>query len=189
MYIATLRGCRPTRTLRASFPPPPLKSICRDKPFPLPKHVASSETTPAVDDPFASSCAATALRSVDSVSANAIVARAVGGRTSARPQLLQMELPPGAGLCGVDRWCEEAREKNFLFEIGIDLPPGTSEDDLSIAVAAWNSHVQRKRSSKVARRPVADVMIGALAQANDGLITRNASDFRALFPSLNIVTP
>ena len=84
---------------------------------------------------------------------------------------------------------DEAREKNFLFEIGIDLPPGTSEEALSIAVAAWNSHVQHKRSSKVARRPVADILIGALAQANDGLITRNASDFRALFPSLNIVTP
>ena len=84
---------------------------------------------------------------------------------------------------------DEAREKNFLFEIGIDLPPGTSEDDLSIAVAAWNSYVQRKRSGKVARRPVADVMIGALAQANDGLITRNARDFLSLFPSLNIVTP
>ena len=79
MYIATLRGCRPNHTLRASFPPPPLKSICRDKPFPSPKHVASSETTPAVDDPFASSCAAPALRSVDSVSANAVVARAAGG--------------------------------------------------------------------------------------------------------------
>ena len=84
---------------------------------------------------------------------------------------------------------DEARERNFLFEIGIDLPPGVSDEDLSIAVSAWNRHVQRKRSGKVARRPVADVMIGALAQANDGLITRNADDFRALFPSLNIVTP
>ena len=84
---------------------------------------------------------------------------------------------------------DEARERNFLFEIGIDLPPGVSDEDLSIAVSASNRHVQRKRSGKVARRPVADVMIGALAQANDGLITRNADDFRALFPSLNIVTP
>ena len=84
---------------------------------------------------------------------------------------------------------DEARERNFLFEIGIDLPPGVSDEDLSIAVSAWNRHVQRKRSGKAARRPVADVMIGALAQANDGLITRNADDFRALFPSLNIVTP
>ena len=84
---------------------------------------------------------------------------------------------------------DEARERKFLFEIGVDLPPGVGEDDLSIAIAAWSSHVQRKRSGKTARRPVADVMIGALAQANAGLITRNASDFRALFPSLNIVTP
>ena len=84
---------------------------------------------------------------------------------------------------------DEARERDFLFEIGIDLPPSFSEEDLSLAHAAWNDHIQRKRSGKVARRPVADVMIGALAQANDGLITRNADDFRALFPSLNIVTP
>ena len=84
---------------------------------------------------------------------------------------------------------DEARERNFLFEIGIDLPPGVSDEDLSIAAATWNRHIQRKRSGKAARRPVADVMIGALAQANDGLITRNADDFRALFPSLNIVTP
>ena len=84
---------------------------------------------------------------------------------------------------------DEAREREFLFEIGIDLPPGVSENDLSIAFAAWNNHVQRKRSGKATRRPVADVMIGALAQANDGLITRNAKDFHSLFPSLNIVTP
>ena len=84
---------------------------------------------------------------------------------------------------------DETRERDFLFEIGIDLPPGFSEDDLSLAHAAWNDHIQRKRSGKTARRPVADVMIGALAKANDGLITRNADDFRALFPTLNIVTP
>ena len=84
---------------------------------------------------------------------------------------------------------DETRERDFLFEIGIDLPPGFSEDDLSLAHAAWNDHIQRKRSGKAARRPVADVMIGALAQANDGLITRNASDFRTLFPALTIVSP
>ena len=84
---------------------------------------------------------------------------------------------------------DETRERDFLFEIGIDLPPAFNEDDLSLAHAAWNNHIQRKRSGKTARRPVADVMIGALAQANDGLITRNVSDFRALFPKLNIVTP
>ncbi|MBQ3289588.1 MAG: type II toxin-antitoxin system VapC family toxin [Kiritimatiellae bacterium] len=84
---------------------------------------------------------------------------------------------------------DETRERDFLFEIGIDLPPTFGEDDLSLAHAAWNNHIQRKRSGKVAKRPVADVMIGALAQATNGLITRNADDFRALFPTLNIVTP
>ena len=84
---------------------------------------------------------------------------------------------------------DETRERDFLFEIGIDLPPGFSEDDLSLAHTAWNDHIQRKRSGKAARRPVAEVMIGALAQANDGLITRNASDFRTLFPALTIVSP
>ena len=84
---------------------------------------------------------------------------------------------------------DETRERSFLFEIGIDLPPSFTEDDLSLAHAAWNDHIQRKRSGKAARRPVAYVMIGALAKANDGLITRNADDFRALFPSLNIITP
>ena len=84
---------------------------------------------------------------------------------------------------------DETRERDFLFEIGIDLPPTFGEDDLSLAHAAWNNHIQRKRSGKVAKRPVADVMIGALAQATNGLITRNPDDFRALFPTLNIVTP
>ena len=84
---------------------------------------------------------------------------------------------------------DETREREFLFEIGIDLPPAFGEEDLSLAHAAWNDHIQRKRMGKVARRPVADVMIGALAQANDGLITRNADDFRALFPTLTIVSP
>jgi hypothetical protein len=84
---------------------------------------------------------------------------------------------------------DEAREREFLFEIGIDLPPTFDEDDLSLAHAAWNDHIQRKRFGKATRRPVADVMIGALAQANDGLITRNANDFRTLFPALTIVSP
>lgn len=84
---------------------------------------------------------------------------------------------------------DEAREREFLFEIGIDLPPTFSDIDLSFAHSAWNEHIQRKRANKTAKRPVADVMIGALAQSNNGLITRNASDFHALFPKLKIIEP
>ena len=81
------------------------------------------------------------------------------------------------------------RENQFLFELGIELPKGFDTSDIPIAHAAWYRHIQKKREGKSHRRPIADVLIGALAQANDGLITRNAKDFRALFPKLNIVVP
>ena len=52
---------------------------------------------------------------------------------------------------------DEARERDFLFEIGIDLPPILGEDDLSLAHTAWNKHIQLKRSGKVTkRRPTTD---------------------------------
>ena len=81
------------------------------------------------------------------------------------------------------------REKRFLFELGIDLPSGFDTSDITLAHAAWYRHIQKKREGKSPRRPIADVLIGALAQANDGLITRNAKDFKALFPNLNIIVP
>ena len=34
-----------------------------------------------------------------------------------------------------------------------------------------------------------DVVIGALAMENAGLITRNEDDFRSLYPTLNIYNP
>ena len=81
------------------------------------------------------------------------------------------------------------RENQFLFELGIELPNGFDTSDITLAHAAWYRHIQKKREGKSPRRPIADVLIGALALANDGLITRNAKDFRALFPKLNIVVP
>ena len=81
------------------------------------------------------------------------------------------------------------RENQFLFELGIELPNGFDTSDTALAHAAWYRHILKKREGRSPRRPIADVLIGALAQANDGLITRNAKDFRALFPKLNIVAP
>ena len=81
------------------------------------------------------------------------------------------------------------RENQFLFELGIELPNGFDTSDIALAHAAWYRHILKKREGKSPRRPIADVLIGALAMANDGLITRNAKDFRALFPKLNIVVP
>ena len=81
------------------------------------------------------------------------------------------------------------RENQFLFELGIELPNGFDTSDIALAHSAWHRHILKKREGKSPRRPIADVLIGALAMANDGLITRNAKDFRALFPKLNIVVP
>ena len=84
---------------------------------------------------------------------------------------------------------DESRERDFLLDLGIDLPPLIDNTDLSAAHAAWYRQVLRKRQGKAARRPIADVMIGALASVNEGLITRNVKDFRALFPRLRIISP
>lgn len=54
---------------------------------------------------------------------------------------------------------------------------------------AWHEHILRKRTGEVRRRPLADVMIGAYALSKGGLITRNESDFRTLFPTLQIYNP
>ena len=80
-------------------------------------------------------------------------------------------------------------QNQFLNGLGITLPETVEYEVLAEAHATWYNHILRKRTCKVAKRPIADVMIGALASVNDGLITRNAKDFRILFPRLNIVVP
>ena len=64
------------------------------------------------------------------------------------------------------------------------------KDVVLAAHHAWHEHVLKKRTGKVRRRPVADVLIGAYAMQNGGgLITRNEDDFRSLYPALNIFNP
>jgi predicted nucleic acid-binding protein len=64
-----------------------------------------------------------------------------------------------------------------------------NEADRAVAFAAWARHISRKRSGESARRPVADVLIGATATRCGGIITRNGKDFRTLYPELRIVEP
>ena len=40
-----------------------------------------------------------------------------------------------------------------------------------------------------AKRPIADVLIGAYAMEKGGLITRNEADFKTLYPDLTIFNP
>lgn len=77
----------------------------------------------------------------------------------------------------------------FLAGLGIDGSAILDTTDRSAAFSAWARHISQRRASKAAKRPVADVLIGALAARHDGLITRNGDDFLALYPTLRIVDP
>lgn len=66
--------------------------------------------------------------------------------------------------------------------------PWTKRDTAS-GCTAWSRYVIERRARHTLRRPIADVLIGAFAERFDGLLTRNAADFRALFPSLRIESP
>lgn len=92
-----------------------------------------------------------------------------------------VELAPA--FLGDRRW-----QNQFLEGLCIQVVSNEPEV-LNVAHSAWNAHILRKRKGIEKRRPIADVFIGALAAANDGLITRNEADFRPLFPNLNIIVP
>src|SRR5689334_22453554 len=61
----------------------------------------------------------------------------------------------------------------FLAGLGIDSSAVFESTDRDHAFAAWARHISARRARRVARRPVADVLIGALAMRHDGVITRN----------------
>ena len=82
------------------------------------------------------------------------------------------------------------RQQHFLDSIGIDYEQSawTREDTLT-AHAAWHRHTVARRMKASAKRPVADVLIGAFAMRHTGLLTRSSSDFGKIFPELAIRTP
>ena len=81
------------------------------------------------------------------------------------------------------------RQNEFLRDLWIECDFGGSMDSVLAAHHAWYEHVLRKRKGEVAKRPIADVMIGAYALSKGGLITRNEDDFRSLYPTLKIFNP
>ena len=82
-----------------------------------------------------------------------------------------------------------AAQDRLLAEFGIDVSFDGNREAVFAACRAWHSHILRKRSGAAKKRPIADVMIGAYAMAKGGLITRNETDFRSLFPDLTIYNP
>jgi len=47
----------------------------------------------------------------------------------------------------------------------------------------------RRRQQQIAKRPVADVLIASFAERFQGIIIRNASDFRNILPTLTVIEP
>ncbi len=110
--------------------------------------------------------------------------------------LLEEHLAEGLGICPVTH-VELAPafagdlddQKRFLDQAGIDYRGGWTLADTEAAHQAWHLHVSARRSGTLAKRPIADILIGAFASNRLGLITRNARDFRSNFPNLRILEP
>jgi hypothetical protein len=80
-------------------------------------------------------------------------------------------------------------QNRFLDEAGISYTEAWTVADTEAAHRAWNSYVQGRRSDKVPKRPVADILIGGFATNRQGLVTRNPTDFRRWFPKLLMREP
>jgi predicted nucleic acid-binding protein len=80
-------------------------------------------------------------------------------------------------------------QNEFLFNLGVTWPEAWTLADTIAAHAAWHRCVAVKRSGRMLKRPIADVLIGAFALRFDGMLTRNEADFRTVFPVLTIVGP
>lgn len=84
---------------------------------------------------------------------------------------------------------DQTAQNAFLFNLGVTWPEAWSLADTEEAHRAWNRYVIARRTAKIPKRPLADILIGAFASRFDGILTRNESDFRTMFPGLKIVTP
>ena len=84
---------------------------------------------------------------------------------------------------------DHTAQREFLFNLGVTWPEPWTLADTEEAHRAWNRYVTNRRTAKVPKRPLADILIGAFASRFDGILTRNESDFRATFPTLGIIAP
>lgn len=116
------------------------------------------------------------------------------GEPSAR--LLQTLLPQGLAISPITMvelsaaFCGDLTEqKHFLTQAGISFSEPWTIADTEAAHGAWNAYVTSRRLRQAPKRPVADLLIGGYATNRQGLVTRNAKDFRAWFPKLEILEP
>jgi predicted nucleic acid-binding protein len=84
---------------------------------------------------------------------------------------------------------DRKRQNEFLSAIGLSYDEPWDWPATQLAHQAWHRQVAFRRENKTARRPVADVLIGAFAAVRTGLLTRNPDDFKRIFPALTVKTP
>ena len=84
---------------------------------------------------------------------------------------------------------DEAAAEAFLKSAHIGTAEFWSPADTLPAHRLWHQFQQRRRQIQMAKRPVADVLIAAFAERFQGIITRNAADFRNILPTLRIIEP
>lgn len=82
-----------------------------------------------------------------------------------------------------------ATVREFLKLMAAESSASWMEADTEAAVQGWTRYLRLKRAGESAKRPVADILIGAFAVRHQGLITRNPDDFRPLFPRMTILAP
>ncbi|MDR0842468.1 MAG: type II toxin-antitoxin system VapC family toxin [Acidobacteriota bacterium] len=80
-------------------------------------------------------------------------------------------------------------QEEFLAAIGVDFTMVWDAEVTRRAHQAWHRQIGLRKMGQVAKRPAADMMIGAFASLQKGLLTRNPDDFKRVFPSLTILTP
>ncbi len=78
-------------------------------------------------------------------------------------------------------------QDEFLGEYGIISSESWTTGDTIAAHNLWHTFVAKRKTEKLPRRPVADVLIAAFAARFQGLITRNVDDFRKVAPNLTLV--
>jgi len=79
--------------------------------------------------------------------------------------------------------------QEFLAQLGVQWQEVWTWTDTQKAGALWHQYAQRKAKGFQAKRPLADVLIGAFSYRFQGLITRNQNDFRRLCPGLILISP
>ena len=82
-----------------------------------------------------------------------------------------------------------ALQDEFLRGVGVDFRQDWTWAHTLRAHKAWHRFVERRRSHSLPRRPLADILIGAFASQYQGLVTRNAGDFAAIFPEMKLKEP